>query len=112
MVTFFHRNLPHYHLPDATCFVTIRLAGRLPVAVAMRLQEEYKAELRGLAQQFGGDARRETRYGAQRRHFGRMDALLDQARHGPRWLARPECAAIAGVGYIVNNPVKARRVDD
>lgn len=94
MTTFFRRNLPHYHLPDATYFITIRLAGSLPVAVAMRLEEEYEKEQRRLAGRLSGDALREARYKAQKRHFARVDSLLDQARHGPRWLAQPECAAI------------------
>jgi REP element-mobilizing transposase RayT len=94
VTTFFRRNLPHYHLPDATYFITIRLAGSLPVAVAMRLQEEYEEEQRRLAQQHDGQALRQARYEAQKRHFGRIDRLLDQALHGPHWLARPECAAI------------------
>jgi len=91
---YFRRNLPHYHLPDATYFITIRLAGSLPRAVVMRLQQEYEEEQRRLARQFSGEALRAARYQAQKRHFGRVDRLLDQALHGPRWLARPDCASI------------------
>ncbi len=94
MVTFFRRHLPHYHLPDATYFITLRLAGSLPLAVVMRLREELDEEQRRLARQFSGEALRQARYEAQKRHFGRVDRLLDQALHGPRWLSQPECARI------------------
>lgn len=57
--------------------------GSLPRAVAMRLEGEYEAEQRCLAGQISGDARREARYEAQKRHFARVETLLDQARHRP-----------------------------
>jgi REP element-mobilizing transposase RayT len=94
MVTFFERHLPHYHLPDATYFITIRLAGSLPVVALLRLQEEYEANLRRLERIFSGAALASARYQEQKRHFARVDALLDQAFHGPRWLSRAECARI------------------
>jgi putative transposase len=94
MVTFFERRLPHYHLPDATYFITIRLAGSLPVEAVLRLQEEYEANLRRLERLFSGEALASARYQEQKRHFARMDALLDQALHGPHWLSQPECARI------------------
>lgn len=94
MVTFFQRHLPHYHLPNAAYFITIRLAGSLPFEVVARLQEEYEEEQRRLVQRFSENALHEARYQAQKRHFARIDGLLDQALHGPRWLAQPECANI------------------
>ncbi len=94
MVTFFQRHLPHYHLPDATYFITLRLAGSLLLAVVTRLQEELEEEQRRLERRFSGEALGQARYEAQKRHFGRVDRLLHHALHGPQWLARPECAHI------------------
>lgn len=94
MTVFFQRHLPHYHLPNATYFITFRLAGSLPLEAAARLQAEYEEEQRRLEHQFSGKALYEARYQAQKRHFARIDGLLDQDLHGPRWLARPECARI------------------
>jgi len=94
MLTFFERHLPHYHLPDATYFITIRLAGSMPVEAVLRLQEEYEVNLRRLGWIFSGAALASARYQEQKRHFARMDTLLDQALHGPRWLSQPECARI------------------
>jgi hypothetical protein len=94
MVTFFERHLPHYHLPDATYFITLRLADSLPAEAVLRLQEEYEANLRRLEQKFSGAALVSARYQEQKRYFARIDALLDRALHGPRWLSQPECARI------------------
>jgi len=94
MTTFFRRNLPHYHLPNATYFVTFRLEGSLPFDVVKRLHEEYEAEKRQLQHRLSGKALHEALYQAQKRQFARMDNTLDQALCGPRWLAQPECARI------------------
>jgi REP element-mobilizing transposase RayT len=94
MTTFFHRHLPHFHVAHATYFITFRLAGSLPVEAVMRIQEEYQAQLRSLEQTLSGSALHAEQYRAQKQHFARLDALLDQACHGPRWLAQAECAQI------------------
>ena len=61
----------------------------------LRLQEEYKVNLRRLERLFGGAALASTRYREQKRHFARMDDLLGQALHGPHWPSRLECARTA-----------------
>lgn len=94
MVTFFARHLPHYYLPNATYFITLRLAGSLPQEVVARLEEEHEAELRRLGRTLRGAALATARYQEQKRHFARVDALLDRAGYGPRWLSQPECARI------------------
>ncbi|MCA2000322.1 MAG: transposase [Chloroflexi bacterium] len=94
MTTFFRRNLPHYHLPNAAYFITFRLAGSLPFEAAQRLREEYEAEERRLKRELSGKALYEARYQAQKRYFARVDKVLDQALYGRRWLAQPECAKI------------------
>lgn len=94
MTTFFRRHLPHFHLPNATYFITFRLAGSLPVEVVQRLQEEHEATLRRLEQSLSGAAFHQARQEEQERYFSRLDALLDRALYGPRWLAQPECARI------------------
>lgn len=94
MTTFFRRNLPHYHIPNAAYFITFRLTGSLPLEVVKRLQEEYENEVLRLERQFSGKALYEARYQEQKRYFARVDKALDQALYGPRWLAQPECAKI------------------
>ncbi|MEK6753247.1 MAG: transposase [Chloroflexota bacterium] len=94
MSEFFQRNLPHYHLSNATYFITFRLAGSLPVEVWKKLKEEYELEKRLLSSKFKGNELHEERYKAQKRHFARFDALLDHPKDGPRWLAEPRFAEI------------------
>lgn len=94
MVTFFERRLLHYHLPGATYFITLRLAGSLPPEAILRLQEEYKANLRRLEGTLTGPALATAGYQEEKCHFGRVDGLLDRADHGPRWLAWPDWARI------------------
>ncbi len=92
MTTYFRRNLPHYHLPNATYFVTFRLAGSLPFEAVHRLQETYETELRRIDQTLSGSQRMNARQKAQEAHFARVDSLLDQVLYGPRWLSRAKCA--------------------
>jgi len=94
MGVFFRRHLPHIHVPGATYFITFRLAGSLPGEVLMRVQEAYQAYLRRLECALSGSAMQAERYRAQKRYFAHLDALLDQVRYGPRWLAQKECAQI------------------
>ncbi|HKD06826.1 MAG TPA: transposase [Bryobacteraceae bacterium] len=61
----YRRNLPHWHPPGATVFVTWRLHGTLPV--------------------FGN-------YTDDARAFAQRDLLLDRSTTGPQWLRNPEIA--------------------
>jgi putative transposase len=94
MDTYFHRNLPHYHLPNATYFITFRLAGSLPMEVLRTLREAYEHELRQLAGRFRNGSLQGERYTAQKRYFARFDDLLDRTLYGPRWLADPRFSEI------------------
>jgi putative transposase len=94
MSEFFRRALPHYHPPNATYFITFRLAGSLPANVLKDLEDEFEAEKHALALKFHGAQLYEEREKAQKRYFARVDAVLDAAEHGPRWLSQPEIAAI------------------
>ncbi|MEW6400701.1 MAG: hypothetical protein AB1649_02815 [Chloroflexota bacterium] len=94
MSEFFQRNLPHYHLPNATYFITFRLAGSLPMEVWKKIKAEYEQEKRQLAVKFRGAKLNQERYNAQKRYFARFDNLLDHLKNGPRWLAEPRVAEI------------------
>ncbi len=90
----FRRHLPHHPSRDATYFITVRLVGSLPAQVMARLEEEYEAERRRLAERFRGRSLREAWYQARKRHFARVDGMLDRAGQWPRWLARRGWAEI------------------
>ncbi|MEN9563618.1 MAG: hypothetical protein RIR73_1862 [Chloroflexota bacterium] len=94
MIDFFQRNLPHYHLPNATYFITFRLASSLPVEVWKKLKEGYEQEKRSLTTKFTGTKLHEELYKVQKRHFARFDELLESNKESPRWLAYPQFADI------------------
>ena len=92
-LTYYQRNLPHWLPPGETIFVTFRLAGTLPRAVVENLQAEWAMldKRRDLA---------DDKYTAQKRYFGRYDALLDGATTGPTWLQ------VSAVAQVVETAVR------
>lgn len=103
-LTYYERNLPHRLPPGETIFITFRLAGSLPQEVLARLQAEAQ-----LAQQCC-EPDTGLRYTEQKRYFGRFDALLDGAGHGPTWLKLPAVAAIVqqAIRYPAGNSYDLR----
>jgi putative transposase len=69
MVTFYRRNLPHWHPPEQDIFLTWRLKGSLP------------AHLRAIASKEMPGKR-----------FLELDRALDRADTGPLWLRKPRIA--------------------
>lgn len=72
-MSFYRRNLPHWHPEGATIFLTWRLCGSLPPQLTCSLEENHS--------------------GPAGKRFRAMDAKLDKAEYGPRWL---EEEAVAG----------------
>ncbi len=89
----YHRHLPHIQPPGATLFITFRLAGSIPVAVAAALCEEAERIQAEMERAPDSPERVERIYLEQRRFFGKWDALLDSGT-GPRWLSHPEIATL------------------
>ena len=75
---FYRRHLPHWQPEEAILFVTTRLAGSLPREVVERL-------------------RAETCNQPPHEAFLRWERALDAAKEAPRFLARPDIAAIVAV---------------
>jgi putative transposase len=69
MVTFYRRNLPHWHPPGQDIFITWRLKGSLPA----HLREIAAKDLPG-------------------KRFLDLDRALDRADAGPLWLRQPRVA--------------------
>lgn len=72
-VTYYARNLPHWHPEDRAIFLTIRLYGSLPLDVVRRLARLQKTP---------------------RKQFLEAERILDSSLAGPRWLAEPAVAII------------------
>ena len=90
---FFYRHLPHWHPPDATYFVTFRLAGSLPGEVVERLRQEKDIAEGKLAKTFQGNALKDEKYNLAKMLFARYDDFLANAS-APRWLADEAIAKI------------------
>ncbi|SHK52033.1 REP-associated tyrosine transposase [Hymenobacter psychrotolerans] len=90
MKTHYERFLPHWLPPGETLFVTFRLNGSLPRRVIAQLLEKRELLRQAPATRLSAA----ERYREQKQFFARFDAQLDQAAHGPRWLAEPAVAAV------------------
>ena len=90
----YRRHLPHFQPPDATLFITFRLAASIPVDI----QEQLKTEAERIETILTGisnpQERAERAYLEQRRLFGRWDTVLDTASSGPFWLREPAIATL------------------
>ncbi|HPG47215.1 MAG TPA: hypothetical protein PKW76_16180 [bacterium] len=90
---YYRRHLPHYQPPEATYFVTFRLAGSLPnqvVAALKTKRQQAEKDLVKLPKQEQAEQIQLIRY----RYFGKFDRLLDCCGTGPQWLAHPEIRRI------------------
>jgi len=92
-MTFYRRNLPHWHPEAKTIFVTWRLYGSLPRGLGGTATpgcaDKNKSTGKSARATAGPHA---TKWG---REFRRMDAVLDRGAFGPVWLRDPEIAGIA-----------------
>jgi REP element-mobilizing transposase RayT len=86
-MTFYRRNLPHWHPEGKSIFITWRLYGSLPASVLKRIRTATNDRSTNPA---GADSEE-----SPGRIFRQLDATLDSARSGPLWLADPEFAAYA-----------------
>src|SRR5438128_2142996 len=88
-------NLPHWAPPGSAIFLTCRLYGSLPEKVirrfkdAQRLVEREIDMARGSAEKIA-----ELKLNRHKKLFAKLDAILDRAETGPRWLGETEVAAL------------------
>jgi REP element-mobilizing transposase RayT len=89
----YRRNLPHWHPPGASIFLTWQLYGCLPQAVINNLRMTRQALLEkkvGVSSGWTAD----ERLVEYKRFFAKVDAILDKAEAGPVWLKQPDIATI------------------
>ncbi|MBC3783721.1 transposase [Spirosoma utsteinense] len=89
MKTEYYRRLPHLHYVGAVFFITFNLRGAIPAEVVARLAGEKQVALLALKRS-GGDT--EELYKEHKRHFARIDHILDTLQYGPDWLKNPSVA--------------------
>src|SRR6266704_3636598 len=76
-MTFYRRNLPHWHPEGKSIFITWRLYGSLPASLMRKKSTGRNACATNTSES-------EDSPGKQ---FLQLDAALDSAKHGPLWLA-------------------------
>ncbi len=93
---FYRRRLPHWQPPNATYFVTFRLADSLPVHVLQRLKEDRERRRQAvLRSNVSEREERKELYNLEKAYFGQFDKWLDRCvESSPSWLARPDVARI------------------
>jgi REP element-mobilizing transposase RayT len=93
--TYYHRNPPHWQPPGAAIFLTCRLYGSLPKSVIEQLKEAQKLGAREIERASGSAEKiAELMLNQHKKLFARLDAILDRADTGPRWLGDSEVAAL------------------
>ena len=80
---FSRRNLPHWLVADRSFFVTIRLKNTLPKGVMSEMQKERADELSG-----------KQRVDLSRKHFLKIEKILDSSAEESRWLDQPNVAEL------------------
>lgn len=95
MKEFYRKSLPHWMPPEATFFVTFRLAHSLPAAILTELMEEREKERNLVLKRFAREEQQNELFKMQKKWFARFDSWLDRClTESPRWLAHPEIACI------------------
>jgi hypothetical protein len=84
---FYRRRLPHWEKPDATYFVTFRVAGSLPQS----LLQQAEAEIRSMEQRVRQQGRSASEVERERRAI--LERYLDEDRTNPI-LSNPQLAAL------------------
>ena len=91
---FYQRNLPHFHPPGATIFITFRLAGSLPYAILKRLNRELLIAKNNLNNNTDVGVKNQIKINLQKRLFKKFDEALDDTKNDPKWLAEPKIAQL------------------
>ena len=93
--SYYHRNLPHWHPPGAAIFLTCRLYGSLPEKVIRGLKEKRNLVGREIEKAKGSSQHlARLRLSQHKKLFAKIDAILDKADTGPRWLSEVEIAGM------------------
>lgn len=99
---FYRRHLPHFQPPEATVFITFRLAGSLPHEVLEQLLEEA-TRIDAMLEQLTEIERLRQADIERRRMFGKWDSAIDTNHTGPQWLRDRQIAALVAESLHYRN---------
>lgn len=90
----YQRYLPHWQKPGATYFITSRLHGSLPAEVLSQLHNRLDADILEIRDRKPLQEQYALIQTLRKRHFLKLESLLDAVTHGPDYLRHPEIAGI------------------
>jgi len=94
-MTFYSRNLPHFHPKNTPLFITCRLTDSIPINKLAMLRKNYESELEKITLlYFNSVVFKKRIYNLQKKYFGKYDDLLDSMISGPDWLKNDNIAEI------------------
>jgi REP-associated tyrosine transposase len=91
--SFYDRNLPHWHPPNRSIFLTWNLHGSLPQRVINHLRVT-RQELLKRKENISSGWTIDARLIEYKRFFAKIDGVLDKAETGPVWLKQENIAAL------------------
>jgi len=101
-MSYYTRNLPHWHPANATYFITFRLAGSLPLESIRNLKHK-RQELIAQLSHNQDNQQSLLRSHIEMKIFKRYEDLLDGHRHGPQWLSVPNIAKLVAESIEYRN---------
>jgi REP element-mobilizing transposase RayT len=94
--SFYYRNLPHWHPPGRSIFLTWRLYGSLPQSII----NQFRVIRHQLSKRSRPTANTDNRLIEYKKLFAKVDAILDEAKTGPIWLLQSEVASIVELALL------------
>jgi len=94
-MTFYSRNLPHFHPKNTPLLITCRLTDSIPINKLAVLRKNYESELEEITLFYFNSVNFKKKiYNLQKKCFGKYDELLDSMISGPDWLKNDKIAEI------------------
>ncbi len=103
MKTFYRRHLPHLHFPNATYFITFRLANSLPKDILLKLKREHQDADKLIAKQSHKKNEPEQIH-IRKEYFSKFDAYLDNANSNECYLKNRAIAQVVSDALHFRDP--------
>lgn len=85
-MSYYKRNLPHYHPEGAAFFITTRLAGTIPKNIYNKIKSEFEIKLEKVSSYQDEKFKRQKYAELQKYKFAKYERILDSCKYGHKWL--------------------------
>jgi len=93
-MSYYKRNLPHYHPEGYAFFITTRLVGTIPKNIYTKIKLEFDEELKKVASYHDEKTKREKYFELQKYNFVKYERILDSCKYGYKWLGDKRVANV------------------